>query len=117
MNIIFGKENLDNIDSKYTVLELDTICFQDADQEVTAYCLVEQIPILEMSRLEQMRTLHINLLKNYRRRDWNYCKQALEHLVGFWGKELDTFYQTLHDRITVFENTDLSDDWDWRIQK
>ena len=117
MNIIFGKENLGSVDEKYTVLELDTFKIKPVDHLVTAYCLVDNTPILNLPRVESMKDLHRNLLENYRKRDWNFCQQALEHLVGFWGNDMDTFYQTLLDRINQYQQTDPGELWDGTVEK
>lgn len=117
MNIIFGKENLGDLDQKHTVLELDTIRIMPMGKTITAYCLVEDIPIMNMPRVESMKNLHINLLENYRKRDWNYCTQALEHLLGFWGSEMDSYYQSLQQRIAKYIEQDPGDTWDGIIEK
>lgn len=114
MNIIFGRERADAMQDKYTILELDT--FKIGDQIVTAFCAVGSIPILEMPKIESMKSLHANMLENYRKCDWNYCEQALEHLSGFWNHELDTFYDTIAQRIAENKHQDLGSDW-WIILK
>jgi len=116
MNIIFGKENIKQ-DNKYIVLELDTIRFQPTNKTVTAYCVVEQVPILDMPKVDSMRSLHENLLINYRKRDWNFCEQALEHLQGFWGTELDTYYSDLRTRIETYQKQEPEGEWDGCIEK
>jgi hypothetical protein len=114
MNIIFGRDQAEQMQSRYTVLELDSFSYQG--QLVNAFCIVEQIPILDMSRVESMKNLHTNLLENYRKGDWNFCEQALEHLVGFWGQDMDTFYSTLQQRIVENKNKTLNENW-WIIDK
>ena len=114
MNIIFGREQAEEMQSRYTILELDSFSYQG--QLLNAFCVVEQIPILDMARVESMKALHANLLENYRKCDWNYCEQAIEHLSGFWGEDMDTFYKTLKKRIEECKNKDLADNW-WVIVK
>lgn len=99
MNIVFGDDNIKEIDSKYTVLELDTFAIDKTSTHITAYCLVENLPIAEMSQLDNLRDLHKNLIKNYRNKNWDYCEQAIEHLKNCWNGELVTFYQELDLRI------------------
>lgn len=117
MNIIFGKENLPMTDKKYTILELDTIRILPTNQLVTAYCLVESIPILNMPKAESMKNLHQNLLINYRKRDWNFCTQALEHLVGYWGADMDGYYTSLNERIAKYTQQDPGESFDGIIEK
>lgn len=117
MNIIFGKEQAAKLSENYTVLELDTIRVGLNGPELIAFCVVESIPILKMPKLNEMKDLHQNLLIEYRKQNWNYCEQALEHLVGFWGNEVDSFYANLNERINTFKNQSPGDQWDGVIQK
>lgn len=109
MNIIF-KTNAENIDEKYTVLDLDTFRLPDGSLH-TACCVVENIPVAELPMIERLTELHVNLIRNYGQRRWNYCEQAIEQLMGKWGGELDSFYQELTNRIQRFKTQDLSADW------
>lgn len=117
MHIIMGEENCKLFEQKYTVLELDTFKIQPSGKEITAYAVVEQIPISDIPRIEQMRDLHRNVIQNYRKKDWNYCTQALEHLFGFWGQELDSFYTELAQRIDKYKEQDPGDSWNGIIEK
>lgn len=112
MNIIFGREQVGLLSERYTVLELDTIRIMPNSTEVTAFCVLESIPILDMPRLESMKNLHENLMIEYRKRNWNYCLQALEHLENFWNGELDSFYTDLKNRIEEFVENEPEDNWD-----
>jgi len=114
MNIIFGRENVEPLREKYTILELDT--FKVQEETITAFCAVDGIPIMDMPKIHSMKSLHDNLLENYRNGNWNYCEQALEHLVGFWNHELDTFYENLKKRIEENKDRTLVDNW-WVIDK
>lgn len=109
MHIIF-KENLKSALEKYTVLDLDT--FQMADgAKHTACCVIENLPISELSQAQHFKELHENLIKNYGLKNWDYCEQALEHLVGKWGGELDTFYADLAQRIGKLKTLNLDNTW------
>ena len=112
MNIIFDKSHLEQLQSKYTVLELDTFRIESTDQQRTAYCVVENVPILEMAQIESFKNLHANLMDNYRKQDWNYCEQAVEHLIGKWNGELDSFYADLLERIISYKENSPGSDWD-----
>lgn len=99
MHIIFGKEHADQLEQKYTVLELDTFQLGENGPTITAYCTVENVPFQELSNLEQQKIQHQHLLINYRGRVWNDCLEAVDSLTGKWGGELDSFYQDLAQRI------------------
>jgi len=109
MNIIF-KENSAEIREKYTVLDLDTFSLPDGSIH-TACCVVENIPIMELWQTASLTELHSTLIENYAKKNWSYCEQALEHLMGKWGGELDSFYADLQTRINHFKTQDLDDSW------
>ena len=109
MNIIF-KDNTTNLDQKYTVLDLDTFRFPDGSLH-TACCVIENIPILEMAQIDNLKALHATLIKEYGQKNWSYCEQALDHLLGKWGGEADSFYQQLRTRIEQIKTQDLDDSW------
>ena len=117
MNIIIDPTQIKSYREKYTVLELDTIRLLPENREVTAYCVVDTIPITELPQTESKINLHNNLLENYRKRDWNYCHQALEHLIGSWNRELDSFYEDIRNRINIYMETDPGPSWDGVIEK
>ena len=117
MNIILGRENVEHAQEKYTVLELDTLLINGAADPVTAYCLIEQIPIDQISNIDQFRDLHNNLMTNYRKRNWKYCEDAIEHLRGKWGGELDSFYTEMNQRIAQLKQQVLDDSWTGTIIK
>lgn len=115
MHIIF-KNQIQGIEEKYTILELDTFSLPDGSKH-TACCVIENIPIMELSQADGNRDLHANLIVEYGKRNWNYCEQALEHLMGKWGGEVDTFYLDLKNRIDRFKDMDLDDTWSPIIPK
>jgi hypothetical protein len=117
MHIIFGKDEALQLKNKYTVLELDLIQFGQDGPVAPAYCVIENISILDLPKIQSMQTLHENLISNYRDRNWKYCLDATEHLQGYWGGELDSFYQTLRDRIQPFLDAPPPDNWSPIIQR
>lgn len=111
MNIIFGKEQLANLDQKYTVLELDTLQIGENGPVVTAYCAVEAVPLEELVDLEKQLALHQQLLDNYKARKWPECQLALSDLITKWGGEVDSFYHELADRIMDYIANDPGTNW------
>ena len=109
MNIIF-KTNLSELDQKYIVLDLDTFSLPDGSEH-TACCIIENIPITELPATENLKELHANLIKNYALKDWNYCEQAIEQLMGKWGGEMDSFYIELLTRIEKLKESDPDENW------
>jgi hypothetical protein len=111
MNIIFGLESVTALEGRYTVLELDTFVLRPTDEVVTAYCLVETIPIQEMPAIDNLKEQHRNLMAEYRKRNWKYCEDAIAHLTGKWGGELDSFYTELYQRVLTLKHQDLPESW------
>jgi len=111
MNIIFGDNVAESAREKYTVLELDTFRISGQDQTATAYAILEQIPLEEMGVLAELVDLHKNLMREYNKRNWKYCEDAIDHLIGKWNGELDTFYSELLDRIQTLKTQSLDDSW------
>lgn len=115
MHIIFGNDQ--GLDERYTVLELDTFKFGSIQQERTAYCVVENIPLEEMPAVETFKKLHVTLMKEYRNRRWGECDKIIAQLMGKWGNELDTFYADLRLRIDLLKTTILDDSWNGIIDR
>lgn len=110
MHIIFG-DAVQHIPDSFTVLELDTFYIAERNEEVTTYCVLEKIPLSEFSTLERFKEAHQNLIKEYRLKNWSFCKQAIEVLVGHWAGELDSFYQALEQRIDELIKNPPGDEW------
>lgn len=117
MNIIFGAENIPELTEKYTILELDTLRIPGMIKPITAYCVIETIGIFNLPRVPELKSLHENLMINYRRKDWKFCEDAIEFLRGFWGGEMDTFYDEIQNRINKYKQSDPGEAWDGIIDK
>jgi hypothetical protein len=99
MNIIFGRENAEKLREKYTVLDLEKLVVEG--KEVEVFCLIpaEKIALPDLPQLEQWIKLHEDFLNGYYKKEYNYCRQCIEHLTGKFGGEVDTFYEELLKRI------------------
>ena len=113
MNIIIGTDAANEAREKYTVLPLQDIKFASHPDmpPVTAYCLIENVPLDEIPKLQEQIDLHTKFYENLQKPDFNYCEQALEHLKGKWRGEVDTYYEVMEKSIN--ENKDVEDlKWD-----
>jgi hypothetical protein len=117
MHIIFGKDEAETLGNKYTILPVDTFRFGDSGPVVPAFCVIENLPIMDMVKVDSMKTLHENLMVEYGKKNWKYCNDAMEHLIGFWGGEMDTFYLELQKRIKNYVVNDPGPDWSPILQK
>ena len=116
MHIILGEQNVQQVGDKYVVLELDMFRTADQEQLISAFCLIENVPIQELPQVEHYRDLHKQLIKNYRAANWKFCEDALEHLQGRWNGEVDSFYSALSQRIQEQKHCKDPDQWDPAIQ-
>lgn len=116
MNIILENEVTDQIGDKYILLELDTFLRTTNGQRVKSYAVVsrDDIVLQEIPLMEHNERLHANLIKNYKKGDFNFCKQAIAALQGKWKGEIDSYYMILGSRIKQLE-LDKPDDWDYVI--
>ena len=117
MHIIFG-EAAKQIPDSYTVLELDTVRRPPDLVPVTAYCLIDKIPLAEFPLSSHYKELHENVIKYYKQRHWNFCEQAItDSLKGKWAGELDSFYDNLLERIKEYKENPPPEDWDGSLVK
>ena len=115
MNIIFESNITPELRERCTLLRLDRIFIKDLDRICTAYCIIQNIPMSEMATLENYLELHENMMDNFYKRNWDFCEQALEHLLGRWNKEVDSFYESFSIRLSELKNATLDDSWDGTI--
>lgn len=117
MNIILGDQTLTDVADRYILLELDRFRVPDREDPITAYCVLEPLPLNEMLDLPQYQELHAKLMENYRRKNWSFCEQAIEHLRGKWNGDVDSFYQDILTRVDKYKQSDPGDTWDGTIDK
>jgi hypothetical protein len=98
MNIIIGKDAADKLKTNYTVLELETFN-NPSGTTTTAYCVVNDVALSELSNLEANKQLHSNFVREYNNKNYKFCEDAVEHLLGKFNGELDSFYIEIIKRI------------------
>ena len=99
MNIIVGTEAAEKLKENYTVLELES--FEKDGQFITAYCIVDQVPIMELPLLEHHKKLHEDFLIEYKKGNKSFCLEASLHLKGKFNGDLDSFYDELLARLSA----------------
>ena len=102
MNIILGQARADELREKFTVLELETFEHTDGMQ-IPAFCVVtaDKIPIAELPLLQQHCDLHKKMISEYHNNNRKFCEDAIEHLRGKFGGELDSFYDHILKKLPV----------------
>lgn len=120
MNIIFATiDEVEKLREKYTVLELDTFLFNKSSDPATSWCVLDTttVSLNDLPQMYQFVDLHNNMMRNYRLRNWKYCEDALEHLMGKWRGEVDSFYAVMEQRIRQYQEQDPGPDWNGYIKK
>lgn len=111
-----GKPDVDKIGDKYVVLELDTITIKSSPP-IAAYCVIETIPVEDFPKVEIYKKLHADLMDHYRNKRWNYCEDSIKILKGFWNGEVDTFYESILERVQDFKQNAPDENWTGIIAK
>jgi hypothetical protein len=101
MNIIFHRAAAEELAKRYLVLDLETVDINGTPTE--CFCVVpgDSLGLADMPLLEHHRRLHQQMTKELAAKNYAYCTEAIGHLMGKFGGELDTFYQVVLDRIPV----------------
>lgn len=104
MHIIFDRPKAEELRKNHTVLDLETVTKDGVTLEL--FCLVpgEKIHLDELPQLEDNIKLHNDFLDGYKNQQYEYCVQAIEHLRGKFGGELDSFYDVILDRIKAVQS-------------
>ena len=99
MQVIFGRETAEQIRERYTVLELET--FHAHGKEIPAFCVIpnEKIPINDLARLEELTALHQDFIDSFNAENYENCKNLYFQLHGQWKGELDSFYETIFNKV------------------
>ena len=101
MEIIFGRANAEKLREKYTVLDLETVDAGGTPLEVFCLVTAEKLGLGELPELAQYVKLHEDFLVGYKKEEYAYCRDCIEHLMGKFGGELDSFYQEILGRFEV----------------
>lgn len=114
MNIILDTA-VAELKEKFVVLELDSFC--NGEKSVTAYTLIENIPLQDFATLSAYIATHQNLIQEYKKQNWDYCECAIKELSGKWNGELDSFYENLAIRVSQYQNHPPVDSWNPSLPK
>jgi hypothetical protein len=117
MQLIFGEERANTLREKYIVLELDMVKFNPIEVTSTVYCVLEKLPETNLDVLNDMLLMHHTMITYYRNRQWSEATVQLDQLTGYWGEDVDTFYNDLRSRIAKYQETDPGEDWSPAIEK
>ena len=111
MNIIFDTGNIEAIKNNNIVLELDTFYFAKLDKTATAYCVIDNVKLTDFDKITQHQQLHADLIDAYKNKNFKLCRDLLEHLIGAFNNEVDSFYNEMHKRVNNLSAQPLLTEW------
>ena len=112
MNIIFEEKLTEDIREKYILLELDTFSPEpNVFKKCWALIGKDEVNVQEVHNMDQFTDLHHNMIKNYGLKNWKFCHDALDHLIGKFRGEIDSFYRIMRERVEQLEKINLPDTW------
>ena len=119
MHIIFGNETAQELAETYTVLELDQIQLEPTGPVLNSYCVIDKdhVQLQDIGKMESIINLHTKLMENYRKKNWSFCEQAVEHLHGTFNGTLNSFYDEISTRIAKYKEQDPGPDWNGVYEK
>jgi hypothetical protein len=116
MNIILENQ-IHLIPDSFTKLQLDTFRDLTNGHTVSAWCVIENLPLHEFATLDAHTQLHQELIVQYKKRNWDFCVSAIDSLMGRWNGELNSFYHDLLTRVNHYQSAPPEQDWDGSIPR
>jgi hypothetical protein len=98
MQVIFSRQIAEELRDRYTILELETFTVQDTVLET--FCVVsgEKMNLADLPHLADHIRMHEELIEQLKQKNFQFCIDAIEHLMGKFGGELDSFYEIVLER-------------------
>ena len=72
----------------------------------------DNVTLQDLPVMDRYQELHNNMMRNYKLKNWKYCEDAIEHLLGRWKGDLDSFYNEIATRLNTLKEQDPGPKWD-----
>lgn len=99
MQLIFGKENAEQVREKYTVLDLETLTIEGKSIDVFCVIPAEKIAMQDIALLANHIDMHNKFVTAFAAGDYQLCKDLYIHVMGKFSGEVDSFYEVILQRI------------------
>ena len=98
MQVIFSRQVADELRDRYTILELET--FDVQDQILETFCVVsgEKMNLADLPYLADHIKMHEEFIEQLKQKNYKFCMDAIEQLMGKFGGDLDSFYEIILER-------------------
>ena len=111
--IIAGSTTAMAVKDKYAILEIDFIMVKGKKDPEVIYAIMGREEMAQSARFQALRNLMIEMLSNYRSRNW---EAALASIARGRGSDeantLELLYEIYEERIREFQLNPPPDDWD-----
>jgi len=116
MKVVYSEEGSSiALDEKYILLEMDTIIVNNKNITAFAVMSFDEIPIEELSQIENMKKMHERMINGYKTQQWEFVLDCIYNLKGKWKGSIDSFYDIFEERVRTLLSTEHMEDWDYRI--
>jgi adenylate cyclase len=111
--IIVGSRTALVAKERFAVLEIDFVAVKGKKEPEVVYAIMGRQELANSGKFQRWRDLNIEMLSQYRRRDWTAALAAIER-----GRSLDeeqrfkTLYDVYSERIRAFQLSPPPEDWD-----
>lgn len=123
MNIIFNNQShpdvIEQLGQRYLLLSLDKIRTESDGNCHQAWCVIsnDEINLAEVGHIHHLKKLHEEMMNQYRLRNWKFCEDAIEQLLGKFNGKLDSFYHEILSRVGDLKENDPGPGWDSILNK
>lgn len=99
MQVIFNRQLAEELSDRYIILEMETFDLPD-NQKLETFCVVgaDKMDLRELPTVDVDKKFHIRFIEELKLKNYQFCLEASKQLMGKFGGELDTFYETIHQR-------------------
>lgn len=98
MQVIFSRPAAEQLKERYTVLELETFLVEGTVLETFCVVPAEKMNLGDLPNLDSHIKMHGELIEQLKVKNYQFCADAIEHLMGKFGGELDSFYEIVLER-------------------
>jgi adenylate cyclase len=111
--IIAGSTTAMAVKDRYAILEIDFIMVKGKKDPEVVYAIMGRDEVAQSTRFQALRNLMIEMLANYRSRNWDEALAAIERgRSGDEANTLELLFGIYEERIHEFQKNPPPDDWD-----
>ena len=111
--VIVGSRTALSVKDKFAVLEIDFVAVKGKREPEVVYAIMGRDDLANSGRFQRWRDLNVEMLSNYRRRDWAAVLATIERgRIADDEQRFKTLYDVYAARVRAFQLTPPPEDWD-----